>query len=391
LQQCSLSITGKKDPPPRKFHPRANWRDPYFPGLRSSSALYYPRGVWKEESKFSGEKMKTKLFCNYCHGSLVKGHREGKERQICENCGEIYYENPLPAVSVIVANANRELLLVRRAREPAKEMWCFPIGFAESGESIEDAAMRELKEEAGIDGKVLQIVDVFSESNDIYGEVLVVSFEAERVGGCEMAGDDAVDCAYFPLANLPKLAFLSQERALKKFIAFKKDTWNMTDSFQKLVHETLEGEVAVSDELLSDELVRIIEANVPRIIDWWLSDISTNPSTKRYRTFDRVELLSTAKAMISELEAWLKGKQGESELKTLSALLGWQRSGEMVPLEELISAISLLKKHIFRFTSSAGVWSRPVEMYRVLELGERLVYFFDRVTYYAVAGYGRTS
>ncbi len=335
--------------------------------------------------------MKTKLFCNYCRGSLVKGHREGKERQVCESCGEIYYENPLPAVSAIVANANRELLLVRRAREPAKDTWCFPIGFAESGEGIEDAAMRELREEAGIDGKVLQILDVFSESNEIYGEVLVVSFEAERVGGIEMAGDDAVDCAYFPVANLPKLAFPSQERALKKFIAFKKDTWNMTDSFQKLVHETLEGEAPVPAELLSDELIRAIEANATRIIDLWLSDISTNPSTKGYRSFERAELVSKVRVAIGELQAWLKGKKGESELKSLSALLGRQRADEMVPLEELISAISLLKKHIFRFTSSTGVWSRPVEMYRVLELGERLVYFFDRVTYYAVAGYGRTG
>jgi 8-oxo-dGTP diphosphatase len=186
--------------------------------------------------------MKTKLFCNYCHGSLTKGYHEGKERQICESCGEIYYENPLPVVSVIVANANRELLLVKRAREPAKDMWCFPIGFAESGEGIEDAAMRELKEEAGIDGRVLEIVDVFSESNGIYGEVLVVSYEAERLGGTEMAGDDAVDCAYFTLANLPELAFPSQKRALKKFIALKKDAWNITDEFQKLIHETVEGE-----------------------------------------------------------------------------------------------------------------------------------------------------
>jgi ADP-ribose pyrophosphatase YjhB (NUDIX family) len=334
--------------------------------------------------------MKTKLFCNYCHGSLVKGLREGKERQVCESCGEIYYENPLPVVSVIVGNANRELLLVRRAREPAKDMWCFPIGFAESGESIEDAAMRELREEAGIDGKVLQILDVFSESNEIYGEVLVVSFEAERVGGIEMAGDDAVDCAYFPVANLPKLAFPSQERALKKFIAFKKDTWNMTDSFQKLVHETLEGEVPVPGELLSDELIRAIEANATRIIDLWFSDISTNPSTKGYRNFERAELVSKVKVAIGELQAWLKGKKGERELKSLP-LLGRQRSGKMVPLEELISAISLLKKHIFRFTSSTGVWSRPVEMYRMLELGERLVYFFDRVTYHAAMGYTKTS
>jgi 8-oxo-dGTP diphosphatase len=173
--------------------------------------------------------MKTKLFCNYCHGSLGRRHIEGKERLICESCGEIYYENPLPVVSVIVSNQKRELLLVKRAREPARDTWCFPIGFAETGESIEDAALRELKEEAGIDGKILEILDVFSESNEIYGEVLVITFEAERVGGTEMAGDDAIDWAYFPLANLPKLAFPSQERALQKFIALKRGTWPMTD------------------------------------------------------------------------------------------------------------------------------------------------------------------
>jgi 8-oxo-dGTP diphosphatase len=186
--------------------------------------------------------MKTKLFCNYCHGSLARKRIEDRERLVCENCGEIYYENPLPVVSVIVANQKRELLLVKRAREPAKDMWCFPIGFAESGESIEDAALRELKEEAGIDGKILELVDVYSESNEIYGGVLVVSFEAERVSGTEIAGDDAIDFDYFPLANLPKLAFPSQKRALKKFLALKKDSWNMTDATQELIREKLEGE-----------------------------------------------------------------------------------------------------------------------------------------------------
>ncbi len=166
--------------------------------------------------------MKPKLFCNYCHGSLTTSHIEGKDRQVCEICKQVYYENPLPVVSIIVANENQELLLVRRAKEPAKDMWCFPIGFAETGETIEDAAMRELEEEAGIRGEVVQIVDVCSEKNDVYGEVLVVSFEAAAVGGTLAAGDDAIDAAYFPVAQLPKLAFPSQERALQRFLSFKK-------------------------------------------------------------------------------------------------------------------------------------------------------------------------
>jgi 8-oxo-dGTP diphosphatase len=335
--------------------------------------------------------MKTKLFCNYCHGSLITRHIEGKDRQVCESCGTIYYENPLPAVSVIVANEKRELLLVKRAREPAKDMWCFPIGFAESGESIEDAALRELEEEAGIQGKIIQVVDVFSEKNDVYGEVLVVTFEAEYLGGTPTAGDDAIDAAYFPMVNLPKLAFSSQDKALQKFIALKKDLWDITDSFRKLVNETLEGEVPASGELLSDELAKTIEENAPRIIDLWLADISTNPSTKCYHGSDTNDLSSKGTMMIGEFGAWLKGAKREGELKQFYVDLGQQQKNQLLSLEELISAIGLLKKHVFRFTFPTGAWYRQVDIYKVLELGERLVYFFDRATHYAVVGYFKNS
>lgn len=335
--------------------------------------------------------MKTKLFCNYCNGTLVQRLVEGKERQVCASCGQIYYENPLPAVSIIVANEERELLLVKRAQEPAKDMWCFPIGFAESGESIEDAAMRELKEEAGIDGKIVQIVDVTSEENDVYGDVLVVSFEAEHVSGIASGGDDAVDARYFPIANLPKLAFPSQDKALAKFIAAKKDTWSMTDSFQLLVQETTDGDHPSVGRLLSDELVKTIEENAARIVGLWLDDISTNPSTKSYQAYNRGELSSDAALLISEFARWIRGDKNEAELKRFYSDLGQRRKRGKIPLEEIVSAISLLKKHVFRFTSSAGVWYRPVDIYKVVELSERLVYFFDHVSYYVVLGYGKSS
>jgi len=335
--------------------------------------------------------MKRKIFCNYCNGTLIERLVEGKERQVCAACGDIYYENPLPVVSIMVANEERELLLVKRAQEPAKDMWCFPIGFAESGESIEDAALRELKEEAGIDGRIVQIVDVVSEKNDVYGDVLVVSFEAELVGGIASAGDDAVDARYFPVANLPKLAFSSQEKALAKFIGVKKDLWNMTDSLQLLVQETIDGEHPPCGGLLSDELVQTIEAGATRIIGLWLDDVSTNPSTKAYQTYDRDELSSEGASLIGGLGRWLRGHKDEAELKGFCFDLGLRRHKGRIPLGEIVSTISLLKKHIFRFTSSAGIWYRPVDIYKVVELSERLVYFFDRVSYYVVMGYAKDS
>lgn len=331
--------------------------------------------------------MKAKTFCNFCGMELVTDVLEGRDRLVCASCKEIHYENPLPVAAVVMVNHNREILLVKRAREPSKDMWCFPIGFAEMGESIEDAALRELKEEAGVEGKITQLVDVCSETNAFYGQLLIVTFEAEKVGGQEMAGDDALDCRYFPIMNLPKLAFPSQARVVQKFIELKRDLWNMHDSFETLVEGTLQNKIVYPGKLLSDELVNAVQSNSKRIVDLWLNDIATNPSTRAYHGLDRRELYGRAIFIIGQFDAWLKGEKGESALKAFYNDLGFQRRKDGVPVEELVSSLSLLKKHIWMFTYSFGVWEKAVDMYRMFELGERLVYFFDRASYYTVMGY----
>ena len=154
-----------------------------------------------------------KKYCSFCAGELEERPVEGIMRQVCPACGHIYYENPLPVVSVIVANEKGELLLVKRAMEPAKDTWCFPIGFLECGETVEDAALRELKEEAGIEGRTIRLFDVSSDATGTYGEAIVVTYLAEKVGGTEAAGDDACDVGYFAPGRLPELAFPSQRRA----------------------------------------------------------------------------------------------------------------------------------------------------------------------------------
>lgn len=162
--------------------------------------------------------MKEKVFCNFCGNRLGSALLEGRLRQVCGTCGHVYYENPLPVVSVLVSNEGGDLLLVRRALDPRKGMWCFPIGFAECGETIEEAALRELREEAGIEGRILDLLDVCSDSTGMYGEVVVVTFRAEKVGGAEVAGDDACDVGYFPVSRLPEIAFDSQKRSLRKLL-----------------------------------------------------------------------------------------------------------------------------------------------------------------------------
>jgi ADP-ribose pyrophosphatase YjhB (NUDIX family) len=331
--------------------------------------------------------MKEKRYCTHCGEALEKDVLEGRERQVCSKCRQVNYENPLPVASVIVPNRNREVLLVKRAREPFKNMWCFPIGFAEIGESIEDAALRELNEEAGVEGKIVQLIDVSSHRNDFYGDLLIVSFEAEKIGGEERAGDDAQSCAYFPVMNLPKLAFDSQEKAAGKFVELKRDLWKMHDSLETFVEGAMHDRIAYPGNLLSDELVMVVQGNSAKIIDLWLSDISTNPSTKRYHRFEQSDLVSRAMYIIGQLEAWLKGKKGETAFKDFYVGLGAERRGQGVPLADLLSSLSILKKHIWTFTYSFGVWEKAVDIYRMFELGERLVYFFDRAAYYTATGY----
>jgi ADP-ribose pyrophosphatase YjhB (NUDIX family) len=331
--------------------------------------------------------MKKRHYCTICGKTLKTDTLDGKERQVCSHCREVFYENPLPAATVILPGRNREILLVKRAKEPFKDMWCFPIGFAEVGESIEDAALRELKEETGVDGKIIQLIDVSSHKNPLYGDLLIVSFEAEKIGGEEKPGDDASDCRYFPVMSLPKLAFDSQARAIEKFIELKKDLWNMHDSLEMFVEGTVQNRIVYPGNLLSDELVDAVQRNSEKIVGLWLNDISTNPSTRGYHQFDKEDLFQRAMFIMGQFEAWLKGEKGESEFKEFYTNLGSRRRKDGMTLGEIISSLSLLKKHIWMFTYSFGVWEKAVDIYRMFELGERLVYFFDRAAYYTVMGY----
>ncbi len=333
--------------------------------------------------------MKKRTYCSICGRELGTDLLEGKERQVCGSCDKVYYENPLPVASVILPNHDREILLVRRAKEPFKDMWCCPIGFAETGESIEGAALRELREETGVEGKIVQLLDVGSHANHLYGELLIVTFEAEKTGGVERAGDDASDARYFPVMNLPKLAFDSQEKAVQRFIELKKDLWSIHDSFETFVESTVKNRIDYPVRLLSDELADAVQENSEKIIDLWLDDITTNPSTKAYKHLKRKDLRARAMVVMGQFGAWLRKEKGEGELTFFYHGLGRERREGGVPLEEAISSLSLLKKHVWMFTYSFGVWEKAVDIYRMFELGERLVYFFDRAAYHTAVGYSK--
>ena len=124
------------------------------------------------------------------------------------------YEYPRPAVSVdIVAirekEGRRELLLIQRKNEPYMNCWALPGGFLDMGETLEQAAERELKEETGLEINSLRQLGAFSKvDRDPRARVISVAYFAELTSGqTAIAADDAQDVGWFDLEKLPELGF----------------------------------------------------------------------------------------------------------------------------------------------------------------------------------------
>ena len=101
-----------------------------------------------------------------------------------------------------------KLVLIRRKNEPFRGKHALPGGFVDYGERTEDAVVREIAEETGLETEVIDIVGVYSDpERDPRGHTVSVVFELKITGGKMLAGDDAADVSLFPLDELPDLAF----------------------------------------------------------------------------------------------------------------------------------------------------------------------------------------
>jgi 8-oxo-dGTP diphosphatase len=156
-------------------------------------------------------------FCLRCGTALELRDDRGHPRPTCPNCGWIGYRNPVPAAGVILYGP-RGVLLVERKYEPAAGDWCLPAGFMEYGETPERTALRELREETGLEARLTGLFGVYAGFDDPRVRAVLVLYQGERVGGRLRAGDDAVDARYFMLDRLPgNLAFVAHRRALEEY------------------------------------------------------------------------------------------------------------------------------------------------------------------------------
>ncbi len=126
---------------------------------------------------------------------------------------------PVPAVGVVCLRGDA-VLLIRRGTPPRQGEWSLPGGRIEPGERAVDAALRELREETGVEAEITGLIDVvdglFPEAGRHY---VLIDYAARWVSGEPAAGDDAAEARFVALADVEALIDWSETRRIIRMAA----------------------------------------------------------------------------------------------------------------------------------------------------------------------------
>lgn len=154
-------------------------------------------------------------YCQRCGARLGLRKVEGKERPVCPRCGQVVFLDPKVA-AVVLISLDGKLVLVRRGIEPALGRWSFPSGYVDRGERVEDAAVREVLEETGLEVEVNRLVGLYSSRGSA---VILAVYSARVVGGRLRPGSEVQEVGLFDLDDLPPLPFPHDYRILRDWRA----------------------------------------------------------------------------------------------------------------------------------------------------------------------------
>ena len=158
-------------------------------------------------------------FCPRCGGPLERRVLKATEpeRPVCTRCGFVFYLDPKIAVGTIIRSQSGRIVLVRRAIEPGYGKWVFPGGYVDRGEPLTSAAIREAREECGLDVRLDGLVNIYSYSGRA---PVIVVYAATAVGGALGVDDEGLEVMEVGSSAIPwdELAFRSTHDGLRDYL-----------------------------------------------------------------------------------------------------------------------------------------------------------------------------
>jgi len=158
-------------------------------------------------------------YCSNCASPVAKRVPPGDSlpRYVCDQCGEIHYQNPKLVVGSVPEWEGR-LLLCRRAIEPRYGYWTLPAGFMENDETAGEGALRETLEEAGAQ---VQLAEPFSMISVPRVNQVHLFFRARLVDLQFRPGAETLEVALFEEAGVPwrEIAFRTVALTLERWFA----------------------------------------------------------------------------------------------------------------------------------------------------------------------------
>nr|WP_094846021.1 NUDIX hydrolase [Bordetella genomosp. 9] len=157
-------------------------------------------------------------FCSQCGSPVDRRVPDGdnRERDICDHCGAIHYQNPRVVVGTVPVWENR-ILLCRRAIEPRYDTWTLPAGFMELSETSAQGAARETLEESGARvelGQLFTVIDV-PQVDQVH-----IYYLARALGPELDPGPESLEARYYDEADIPwdDLSFRTVVTTLRHYL-----------------------------------------------------------------------------------------------------------------------------------------------------------------------------
>lgn len=144
--------------------------------------------------------MAAPAFCLLCGSALAERLVDGEPRQACTACTWVHFDNPVAVAGVIVRRADNDDVLLAKPRGGRE--YVLVSGFLEAYESVEMAAVREVREETGLDVAIERLLGSYS-CRPIGKNMVFVVCVARLLGGELCVSEELEDARWFPLAALP--------------------------------------------------------------------------------------------------------------------------------------------------------------------------------------------